>query len=348
MDFKGNFLGYTGYTLDFGNIAPGPEGFQSSSTLTAQATIGKTMVGVPWVGGGFGFEGNQNNQVILNLFGYAVGQGVNANINLSVLTTKGLNLLGYDSSSQNVLETYQMGVMTGAGFQLFGLGLQGTSFFGFGIDTVNGVTRTATTSTTNVGGSIILGPGVQLKDQFQFYYNDVNGPFNSGLRNFDVAGLQGGTAANGNDQRGFQSADQFDPFTAYGASSLDQSTNFGTDPFNSATVYPGAGNGWSGDAWDVPGTSLSFGSGSGGSSSSYDLFDVFGGQGVYDTGSINQLTTYGTDPSNAWASASDWSSDPVMGAGFDWTATDVAGVGFDSNSDYYSGGYTSDATQSYT
>ncbi|MEQ1672178.1 MAG: hypothetical protein ABL893_15085, partial [Hyphomicrobium sp.] len=138
-----------------------------------------------------------------------------------------------------------------------------------------------------------------------------------------------------------------------GVNPMGDYTGFDTNPFNSATVYPGAdnvwsGNGWSGDAWDVPGTSLSFGSGSGGSAPNYSAFDVFGAQGAYDTGSIDQLTTFGTDPSDAWASASDWSNDPVMGAGFDWTATDVAGVGFDSGSNDYSGGYTSDATQSYT
>lgn len=171
--------------------------------------------------------------------------------------------------------------------------------------------------------------GTQSIDQINPFsvFSYVGGPAS------DVSGI---SLAYGFDQGGSQSAEQFDPFAAYGAQSIDPSSTFGTNPFNSATVYPGFGN-----AWDVPGTSLTYGSDfSGGSAPGYNAFDVFGTQGAYDTGSIDQLTTFGTDPSSAWASASDWSRDPVIGASFDETATGVAGVGFTSSSDYYSGGYT--------
>lgn len=139
---------------------------------------------------------------------------------------------------------------------------------------------------------------------------------------FNPISLAGSLA--GSSYEAFLGSSGADLSGAFGSGALD-SVDWSTIPFD-ADFYTPSG---------VPGIGFS--------TMSYGL------DNNYD-GGYGNLSTFGTEYSDAWSSPLDFSNanSAIMGTGFDYTPSGVAGIGFSSGWEVGSGGYALDSTWSYT
>ena len=304
-------LFFGGYTYDLGNVSTNPAGLQSDLSVTGQVTIGKTAVEIPWLGAGIGVQSNADNQFILNVFGYAAGQGINANLNLGVMGEKILDVFDGGTTGANVLETYQVGAMTGTGLQILGVGYEGTTFTGFGLDTVDGSIREVVTSTTNVSYSFLPVVAAQVSDQAQLYYPKADSGFNSsdkiGEFTSEVAGI------------GVQN---HSPGSEVTATSSPTENGVDSSEFGRSTEIPGIELSY-GPNTDVPGLSVSY------------PFELSGTQAVDKFNPINQYSSVNENPESTSFNfgSVNFTSE---------TASEVAGIGLSTTSAADNGGIIPD------